>query len=222
MTRTDLPTVRTDDLADYGPAMRALPNDRMRGFVSALVQGVPSGSAAKLAGYRKRHTNPGRLTQDPRVQAALLEESMKVLRTDGVLCIRYLREIAGDQTQKAADRLKAIEMTLSRSGFASTTQHNVTVTQKSDGQLKQELLAMADELGLDAAAKQKLIGGPVVDAEFVEVKPLPGENDPAYRAAKQKFRSERLAREAEVQTPTDDVSEDVPTHHFNTEGTPEL
>jgi hypothetical protein len=203
MTKPGLPTVRTDDLADLGPAMRALSTDKMRAFVTALVQtGCTPTRAAKLAGYGRRANGfPGRLTQDPRIQAALLEEGIKSFRIYGVAASHVVHEIMLDKSAKHSDRLKAAEMLLSRSGFSATTRHDVTVTHKSDDQLRQELLAMAEELGLDATAKQKLIGGPVVDAVFTEVpKPLV-DLDEKYARIHQ-ARLDRLEREAH---PEDDT-----------------
>lgn len=217
MTRNlPAPIVRTDDLAELGPAMRALPNDAWRVFVSALVQtGCTAQRAAHLAGFAPHRNGLGaRMTQDPRVQAALHEEAVKVLRVDGVVCIRYLREIAGDKEAAHRDRLKAIDMILSRGGFAATTQHNVVVSQKSDEQLKAELAAMADELGLTGEAKAKLIGGRVIDAEFTEVASLP-ETAEAPRPTKPQLSRRQRVREAKP----DEWIYEPPDFNPETEGT---
>lgn len=160
--------VRTDDHAQFGPAMLALPNDRWRGFVRAVVNGANPSNAGRALGFTSNGTG-SRLAHDPRIQAALLEEALKLIRVDGVKALHALREIAFDKRAAHRDRLKAIEMILSRGGFAAVTHHQIDVVHKTDAQLKQELLAMADELGMGADAKAKLIGGPVTDAEFVEI-----------------------------------------------------
>jgi hypothetical protein len=168
---TELSTLSFDG-ETLGPAMQALPNDMQRRFVIALARGANTAiEAARMAGYSATsHGHASRLSRDPRIQAALLEEAAKVVRVSAVKVLSVLDEIAFDKQQHARDRLKAAEMILARGGFAEINRHQVDVVHRTDAQLKHELLAMAAELGMDEAGKAKLIGKPVVtDAEFVEV-----------------------------------------------------
>jgi len=149
--------------------MEVLPSDAWRQFVREIVQnGSNAHQAAQAVGFVS--TSQGsRLAHDPRVQAAILEEGLKLVRTDGVKALHVLRKIAFDDQADNRDRLKACEMILSRGGFAAVTQHQIDVVHRTDDQLKRELLAMAEELGMDRAAKAQLVGGSVTDAEFEEV-----------------------------------------------------
>ena len=173
---TELATVPSADapldLATFGPAMQALPSDMQRRFVLALVEGAKSAKeAATLAGYSVKTTGAAsRLANDPRVQAALLEEAVKAVRVTAVRALSVLEEIAFDKAAHARDRLKTAEMILARGGFAEIARHQVDVVHRTDAQLRHELLAMADELQLPAEARAKLIGGAVItDAEYTEV-----------------------------------------------------
>jgi len=155
-----------------GPAMQALASDLQRRFVLALVQGAKSAKeAALLAGYSANTTGAAsRLANNPKIQAALLEEAAKAVRVTAVRALGVLEEIAFDKAAHARDRLKAAEMILARGGFAEIARHQVDVVHRTDAQLKHELLAMAEELQLPPEARAKLIGGAVVtDAEYTEV-----------------------------------------------------
>lgn len=199
---TDKQLVRVEDEAQLGPAMHALANDMQRAFVSALVTlGCTVTRAAELAGYAvaKGNGHARRLAHDPRIQAAIHEEALKLIRTDGPAALHALREIAFDKTAAHRDRLKAIDMILSRGGFHEVSEHRIEVNHKSDDQLRTELLAMAEELGMDPTAKAKLIGGPVTDAEFSEISEPPKEKGPPRkRAPKGETPEERQARHARV------------------------
>lgn len=171
--------VRAEDAAKLGPAMRALPNDRMRAFVLALVQtGCSPARAAEAAGYEvgKSDGHARRLAHDPRVQAALHEEGIKAIRAHSVAGIRILAEIAGNENEAARDRIAAIRELMSRGGFAPTTEHNVTVTHRSESEIDAELLALASELGFSDEQKARLVGRPVVrkitDAVVIDNEPL--------------------------------------------------
>lgn len=148
----------------------------MRSFVVALVQtGRSATDAAEIAGYSASNRNVlqsrgSQLAHDARVQAAILEECQKLIRADGPMALTVLRTIAKDTTAPPRDRLKAATEILNRGGFHAVTQHNVTVTHQTEKEKDREILALATELGLDDAAKAKLLGKPVtVDAEFTEI-----------------------------------------------------
>jgi phage terminase small subunit len=173
--------VRAVDTATLGPAMRALPNDRMREFVRALVQtGCSPARAAEAAGYEvgKSDGHARRLVHDPRVQAALHEEGIKAIRAHSVAGIRILADIAADANEAARDRIAAIRELMSRGGFAPSTEHNVTVTHRSEQEIDAELLALATEMGFSDEQKARLVGRPVVrkvEAVVIDNEPPPVE-----------------------------------------------
>lgn len=178
------------DEAGLGPAMSALPPQR-RAFVSALVQtGCTATDAAAAAGYsdssRATLSAQGHnLAHDPRVQAAILEESQKLIRTSGPMAIGVLVKIAKDETAANRDRVKAATEILNRGGFHAVSQHNVTVTHQTESEKEREIAALCAELGLDQNAQQKLLGK-VIEAEFVIVDP-PSEIAPKVSASGRKI-----------------------------------
>jgi phage terminase small subunit len=180
--------MHAEDAAKLGPAMRALPNERMREFVRALVQtGCSPARAAEAAGYgvQKSDGHARRLAHDPRVQAALHEEGIKAIRAHSVAGIRILAEIAADTNEAARDRIAAIRELMSRGGFAQTTEHNVTVTHRSEQEIDAELLALATEMGFSDEQKARLLGRPVVrkvDTVVIENETGGSEEPPVSRA----------------------------------------
>lgn len=168
--------------AGLGPAMSALSPQR-RAFVTAIVTtGCSATDAAAAAGYsattRAGLNSTGyALSHDPRIQAAILEESQKLIRTSGPMAINVLVKIAKDPTAANRDRIKAATEILDRGGFHAVSQHNVTVTHQTEAEKDRELLALAQELGLDEKAQQKLLGK-VIEAEFVEITDPPSDIAP--------------------------------------------
>jgi hypothetical protein len=86
---------RTEDYGQMGEAMKALPNDRWRAFVRALVADTRGYGAvtraARAAGFGKANTKPSslskqahQLSRDERIIAAIAEESRKVIRVEAV------------------------------------------------------------------------------------------------------------------------------------------
>jgi hypothetical protein len=182
--------VPAPDEGQLGPAMQRLPSNMMRSFVIALVTtGCSPARAAELAGYSPRIASNGQsaasmkawqLLHDDRVQAALLEEGHKAIRGSGVAAISILEAIMRKTDEAARDRIAAAKELLARGGFAAITESHVTVTHRDEHEIDAELLALASELGMDDAAKARLIGRPVVrreseqvtDAVVIENKPV--------------------------------------------------
>lgn len=180
--------VRVDAAAQLGPALLALPSDMMRAFVIALVTtGCTAAEAARVAGYSASSQNTlsskgCQLAHDPRIQAALHEEGVKSLRASGVAGISILREIASNKQEAARDRIAAVKELMGRGGFSATTEHNITVTHRTEGEIDAELLALASELGFSDEQKSRLVGRPVVrkltdviDADFSDAAPVESE-----------------------------------------------
>lgn len=165
-----------EDRTALGPAMKALPTDRQRLFVRALIQtGCNATQAAEAAGYkseRRQHLYDRgyELTHDPRVQAALLEEGQKQIRAGGIAGIHVVEGIMRDPTADARDRLKAAEMLWSRGGFHQVTEQHLQVSHQSDEEKRQEIRRFIAEFHLSPAVQKEMFGD-VLDVDFEEVPP---------------------------------------------------
>lgn len=159
--------VKLPPVSQWGPAMRALPTDRQRLFVCAMLEigGRSFTEAAKLAGYEVG-SNPqtirvtgSRLAHDPDVLAAMDEESAKRLRSNRVLAVSTLEMIIKNGA-KDSDRLKAIEMLLNRTGLHAMSEHKVTTSDgsRTDEELVKRLKHLAKESGMDEMALLRQAG----------------------------------------------------------------
>lgn len=165
--------------SELGPAMAAL-NDRQRAFVLAkTLNGASNADAAKLAGYAgdsdTLKTTGYRLAHDPRVQAALQEEAVKLMRDHAPVMIEVLHSIAINPQNDPKARIKAASELLSRSGLGSISEHKITVERtdrtRDPQTVAAEIIAMGRQMGLELDPKH-LLGPPPVDAEFEEVDDL--------------------------------------------------
>lgn len=160
------------DEAELGPKMRAL-TERQRAFVLAVIEhpGITQGKAAELAGYQN---SPGgyrvtghMLSHDERVIAAIHEVAGQRMRSQSLLAATVLTQLLGSEDEKIA--LKAAGMLLDRVGFGAQQNINInqTVTDNSGKAIMDRIKALASKHGMDA---KRLLGAPVVEAEFSEVK----------------------------------------------------
>jgi hypothetical protein len=104
-----------------GPAMRALPNERWRRFVEALLiepggPGAQTNAAIKAGfGGRKREyvtKIASRMMRDIRIIQALEEEGRKIVRSGGAAASKALMSLVDNPTHK--DHARAISMVLAR------------------------------------------------------------------------------------------------------------
>src|SRR5258706_148469 len=144
-----------------GPAMLAL-SPTMRAWVVAKVTfGCSNAEATRLAGYSTRSENAvsvmaHQLAHNERIQAAILEEGSKLMRTEGPKSIRVLVEIRDNKKADDKVRMKAAVELLNRSGFQATTQHLVSVEHSlSDGEKDRRIIALCAELGIGKEEAQK-------------------------------------------------------------------
>ena len=177
----ELTTERT-----YGPKMAAL-TEFQRQFVDAMLDtgGINFTECARRAGSKA--TTPDSLRQigaalahHPGVLEGIREEAVKRLHSSAIMSVSILLEIAANTNHKPELRLKAATEIMNRTGMISVIGHQVTVDMPADTKAKLAKIAMlADKLGLDQDAKNKLLGqaGHVVDAEFTEVTPARVEED---------------------------------------------
>jgi len=158
-----MPTqVALPDEGDWGPAFAALPSDRQRLFVIALVDsGGRNATAAYIdAGYTCANIGVARvgayrLTHDQSVQDAIREQSFKRMGAAQLAATSLLVEIiqSDDTNVKVGTKLKAAAMILNRTGLHETTEHVVKTERKLNEQEKiDRIIDTAKKLGLDPKA----------------------------------------------------------------------
>jgi phage terminase small subunit len=184
------------DWGTLSPAMRALPNDRWRDFVWAYLSEPPTygaaSRAARRAGYGKRSKKSHnlnvlahRMMHDPRMIAAIAEQSKLVVRAGAPEAVNALYNMIRDPSHKGHER--AVAMVLDRTD--PVVSHQITqVTHQiidSDVEALEELralrqlgvsrdmlvatfgfngLARIEKQEVEAAGKAK-----VIDGDFKEV-----------------------------------------------------
>lgn len=162
------PRQQRDVWGQYGPCMRALPNDRWRLFVESYVLGVTrsghpnAAAAARVAGFGKPNSTAVRmahlawkLMRDDRIVAAIAEESRKLLRSGAPEAVRALQAIVRNPEHK--DHIRGVAMVLDRADPVTTISHaQVDVTHRlldPDEEALEELRALR-QIG---ATREKLI-----------------------------------------------------------------
>lgn len=120
-----------DDVPEWGPKMKALPNDRQRAFVVALFdeEAPIKGDglfiyAAEKAGYQGSSNKSlgvmaARLVRDERMQAAIAEYSRTTVRAISPEAIRALKEVI--RNPKHRDHMRAIAAVADRVDPPETT-----------------------------------------------------------------------------------------------------
>ena len=159
---------RPEDRSDDGPAMSCL-NDDQRKFVLAYVStNLSIEQCTDRAGYT-RENEGRRLMRNPRVLAALHEETVRYLGGSAAVGLRVLLEVAADKTHK--DRLKAARELIAHAGLAPKIDQKITVEhigQKPD-ELRAELRRLMNSLGNDAQRLLTAAEINITDADFEEV-----------------------------------------------------
>jgi hypothetical protein len=153
---------------EYGPAMKALANDRWRSFVEHLVLSAgehgAQAAAARKAGFGTARSRPitiakiaSRLARDERVIAAVAEETRKVLRLGAPAAARALLNMVNNPEHKGHER--AVMALVDRIDPTTTT-HNLNVTHSvldADDEAIEELRALR-ELGTPRSKLLELFG----------------------------------------------------------------
>lgn len=141
------------------PTMEALANDCQRAFVYLLVvEGMDQPAAYRAAGYKVSndnvaHAGASRLAHSPGVQAAILELGRAFARVAGTKALRALVKIIDAPGAKDRDKIAAAAQLLDRSGFSSSTTHELLIEHKHTvPELKAQILALAAKHGFDGAA----------------------------------------------------------------------
>jgi hypothetical protein len=179
---------RKNDWPQLGPAMQALPNNKWRNFVEFLVMEKPGYgaqvNAARRAGFGHARTTPlnmasiaSRLMGDARIQAAIAEESRKLLRGGAVEAVKAVHN--GIRNPNHKDHARFVAMVLDRVDPVETT-HMVKVEHKEQIEITniaEKLLHISLTFGLDP---EKVLGMPtpaVIDAKPLQVEPAESVSD---------------------------------------------
>lgn len=168
------------DEGKWGAAMLALPTDRQRQFVMALVEygDINFTQAAIRAGFSPASASVTghRLAHDEGIQAAIREEAHRRLGSAGIAASSFLLSALSDPLVQTKDKLKAAEMIFNRIGLPAQSEHKVTVEHTmSDDEKLERIKELAAKHGVSV---QSLLGD-FVDAEFTEVKEVP-EGTPVF------------------------------------------
>jgi phage terminase small subunit len=163
---------------EYGPKMRALPNNRWRLFVLNLIN---QGSRNQAAAYKEAGFSPGtenaarveahRMAHDQRILDALHEEAQKALKSLVPLAIRVVGDIVDNGDAKDADRLTGIKTIFDRAGLHGIAETRVVHELADDTEMLAEIRMLAQRNGVPL---ESLLGGRLtkqIEGEFVDVTP---------------------------------------------------
>jgi hypothetical protein len=181
-----------------GPCMLAL-SPPMRAFVHFKAHlGFSNAKAARAAGYSRDKPDNAKvsgyaLAHRGDVIVAIIEETRRVMSSEGPRSVRTLVEIRDDKKAENRDRLKAAVELLNRGGLNAVSEHHVTVEHLTDTQKDQRILALCRELGIaDTEARKMLLAPEIIDAEYSEVPPGgPATPDDAERDAERDRQNDR-------------------------------
>jgi hypothetical protein len=161
------------NFGEYGPAMRALPNNKWRAFVDFYLVLPPSrtgrfsnqAEAARRAGFGTPRSKPidmastaWQLMRDERMQAAIAEEAHKLLRSCAPEAAKALIELVRNPEHK--DHAKGIGMMLARTD-PEITRHDMNITHRVIDPEQEELeeLRALRELGTSREKMLQIFGG---------------------------------------------------------------
>lgn len=157
------------DTRKMGPAMVAL-EPKQRAFVLAFVDtgGQDATKAARMAGYggdnpQSVRVTAHRLTHDAKVLEAIREVADSRIRSEALMAMEVIVEIAKDPTHK--DRFAAAKEIANRSGLMVVQKSEVVHRTEDEADKIKRIIALARGLGVDP---RQLLGsaGVVLDADF--------------------------------------------------------
>lgn len=165
-------SVLDPDEAGLGPAMLALtPPQRRFAMAAVLFPLAKDWQIAKAAGYSGKSHGSLRVKahqnfHNDKVLAAIHEMAVKEIRGSALLGIATMKKIARMEGHK--DQFKAAAHLTGLAGHTIDQNINVkqTVTDRTGTAIMDRIKQLAEKHGLDPT---KLLGAPVVDAEFSEV-----------------------------------------------------
>lgn len=195
MAREIVPQIRVPQ-DGLGVAMQALSQPHRAYVVARVFYGLNRSQAAKAAGYSAddpdvAKVNGYRLEHREDIQAAIAEESRKLMRAEGPNSIRVLIEIRDNKRNEPKDRARAAVEILNRCGLGAVSESHLTVTHElNEDQLDRRILELARELGLPENEARKMLIAPdrVIEGEFEEVSPEPTPEQAARNARRKQLR----------------------------------
>ncbi len=167
-----------DDGGKLSPKMVALPTDRMRRFVLALLaQGRRNYTKAyRAAGYTGTagalRVGASRLAHDERIQAALHEEGARRFTPLLPLALHVVEDILTNPKAKAADIIKVAFGIWDRVGLRAPTEPEVPVPLENDTETLARIKLLAERCGIPLSV---LLGDRLartVEGECVDVTPV--------------------------------------------------
>ena len=152
---------------EMGEAMRALPHDKWRAFVTFYLMEAPKygaqTNACRRAGFGKPSSPPGtfqrtalRLMSDKRIQRAILEEARKLLRGAAPEGVNALLGMVRDP--KHRDHARGVAMLLERTDVVethATITHHIEVDHNTEAI---ESLRMFKRLGVTREKLEEMFG----------------------------------------------------------------
>lgn len=180
MSRAIVPLIAVPDAEDLGPAMLACTVGERAWTIAKIETAESNMECARLAGYSASSDDVLKsmgyaIAHRSRVQAALLEASQRLMRTEGPKSIKTLVAIRDDMAVKPEVRAKAAVELLNRAGMNAVSESHLTVTHElSEAQMDQKILSLAAELGLTEDVARKMLIAPadlrknadIIDADF--------------------------------------------------------
>lgn len=185
MSRAIVPLISVPDADNLGPAMQACTVGERAWVIAKIETGASNAECARLAGFSASTPEVLKsagymLAHREKVQAALLEMSRKLMRTEGPKSIKTLISLRDDVKQKSDIRMKCAVELLNRASLGAIAESHLTVTHElNESQLDQKILSLAAQLGIprDIAAQMLITpadfdkNAQAIDADFEEVSP---------------------------------------------------
>jgi phage terminase small subunit len=172
----DAARIDDDGIPDnYGEAMAGLPSDRWRLFVWNFVLTGNSAESYRRAGYNVTSDQDAarsgfRLMRDGRIQAAIMEESLRWFRAAAPAAVKAYHDVLTDKNAKAADRLRAADAVMARVDPIQTA-HRIEVQHEhrhrhhlTAPEIERRIAELAARVGVDVAKLP-----PPIDAKAEEV-----------------------------------------------------
>ena len=148
---------------EFGPAMLALTAVK-RAFVLAKVRnGLDNTAAYRATGYVGDNANfmGFQLAHDERVQAAIVEETRRLMRSEGPRSVLTLVALRDDKSIKPEVRVKAAVELMNRGGLHPVTEHHQHEYQHvSEAELDRRILSLAAELGMNPEQAKLMLIAP--------------------------------------------------------------
>jgi phage terminase small subunit len=151
--------------------MAALPSDRWRLFVMNFVLTGNAAESYRRAGYNVTSDQDAarsgyRLMRDSRIQAAIMEESLRWFRAAAPAAVKAYHDVLTDKNAKHADKLRAADAVMARVDPIQTA-HRIEVQHEHQhrhhltaDQITRRIAELAAEVGVSL---------PAIEAQVIDV-----------------------------------------------------